>query len=208
MQAELVGISFAIEAGSRGVRPLGHDYLGAPEQLPRDEVIARLKPLLEDAALMKVGQNPKYDKNVLKSMASNWTASRSTRCSKATCSTASVASRHARSRRATSGLETISFEDVAGKGAKQVTFNSVPVERATEYAAEDADYCVAAARSAVAETRRRAALAVGVRRHRDAAARRVVANGAHRRDGRRRVAARAERRAGAAHRGACSRGVL
>ncbi len=67
MQAELVGISFAIEAGHAAYVPLGHDYLGAPEQLPRDEVIARLKPLLEDATLVKIGQNPKYDKNVLKS---------------------------------------------------------------------------------------------------------------------------------------------
>ena len=67
MQAELVGISFAVEAGHAAYVPLGHDYLGAPEQLPRDEVIARLKPLLEDATLVKVGQNPKYDKNVLKS---------------------------------------------------------------------------------------------------------------------------------------------
>ncbi len=141
MQAELVGISFAIEAGHAAYVPLGHDYLGAPQQLPRDEVIARLKPLLEDAALVKIGQNPKYDKNVLKSygveldgiafdtMLESYVLD-------------SVGSRHDMSDLAERhlGLKTISFEDVAGKGTKQATFNSVPVERATEYAAEDADY--------------------------------------------------------------------
>ncbi len=141
MLAELVGISFAVEAGHAAYVPLGHDYLGAPEQLPRDEVIARLKPLLEDATLVKVGQNPKYDKNVLKSygvelegigfdtMLESYVLD-------------SVGSRHDMSDLAERhlGLKTISFEDVAGKGAKQATFNSVPVERATEYAAEDADY--------------------------------------------------------------------
>ncbi len=141
MLAELVGISFAVESGHAAYVPLGHDYLGAPEQLPRDEVIARLKPLLEDATLVKVGQNPKYDKNVLKSygvelegiafdtMLESYVLD-------------SVGSRHDMSDLAERhlGLKTISFEEVAGKGAKQATFNSVPVERATEYAAEDADY--------------------------------------------------------------------
>ena len=141
MRAELVGIAFAIEAGHAAYVPLGHDYLGAPRQLPRDEVIARLKPLLEDAALVKIGQNPKYDKNVLKSygveldgiafdtMLESYVLD-------------SVGSRHDMSDLAERhlGLKTISFEDVAGKGVKQATFNSVPVDRATEYAAEDADY--------------------------------------------------------------------
>ncbi len=143
MQAELVGISFAIEAGHAAYVPLGHDYLGAPEQLPRDAVIAKLKPLLEDAALPKIGHNPKYDKNVLKSydvelngiafdtMLESYVLD-------------SVGSRHDMNDLAERhlGLKTISFEDVAGKGAKQSTFNSVPVERATEYAAEDADYAL------------------------------------------------------------------
>ena len=120
MQAELVGISFAVEAGHAAYVPVGHDYLGAPEQLPRDEVIARLKPLLEDATLMKIGQNPKYDKNVLKSygvelegiafdtMLESYVLD-------------SVGSRHDMSDLAERhlGLKTISFEDVAGKGAKQ-----------------------------------------------------------------------------------------
>jgi DNA polymerase-1 len=141
MRAELVGIAFATEAGHAAYVPLGHDYLGAPPQLPRDEVIARLKPLLEDAALVKIGQNPKYDKNVLKSygveldgiafdtMLESYVLD-------------SVGSRHDMSDLAERhlGLKTISFEDVAGKGVKQATFNSVPVDRAAEYAAEDADY--------------------------------------------------------------------
>ncbi len=141
MRAELVGISFAVEAGHAAYVPLGHDYLGAPEQLPRDEVVARLKPLLEDATLLKVGQNPKYDKNVLKSYGielegiafDTMLESYVLDSVGSSHDMRDLAERHL-------GLKTISFEDVAGKGAKQATFNSVPVERATEYAAEDADY--------------------------------------------------------------------
>ena len=140
MQAELVGVSFAIESGHAAYVPVGHDYPDAPAQLPRDEVIARLKPLLEDRALVKIGQNPKYDKNVLKSygveldgvafdtMLESYVLD-------------SVATRHNMDDLAERylGVKTIRFEDVAGKGAKQVTFNAVAVDRAAEYAAEDAD---------------------------------------------------------------------
>ena len=121
MQAELVGIAFATEAGHAAYVPLAHDYLGAPKQLPRDEVIARLKPLLEEAALIKIGQNPKYDKNVLKSygVELNGIAFDTMLESYVLDSVGSrhdlddLAERHL-------GLKTISFEDVAGKGAKQI----------------------------------------------------------------------------------------
>jgi DNA polymerase I len=140
MQAELVGVSFAIHSGHAAYVPVGHDYAGAPAQLPRDEVVARLKPLLEDPTLTKIGQNLKYDKNVLESygiklgglgfdtMLESYVLD-------------SVASRHNMDDLAQRylGLKTISFEDVAGKGAKQLTFNDVPVDQATQYAAEDAD---------------------------------------------------------------------
>ncbi len=140
MQAELVGVAFAIEVGHAAYVPVGHDYLDAPAQLPRDAVIARLKPLLEDPALIKIAQNPKYDMNVLDSygvaldgiafdtMLESYVLD-------------SVATRHDMTDLAERYLQlkTIQFEDVAGKGAKQLTFNCVHVDRATEYAAEDAD---------------------------------------------------------------------
>jgi DNA polymerase-1 len=143
MQAELVGISLAIEAGHAAYVPLGHDYLGAPQQLPRDAVIAKLKPLLEDATLPKIGHNPKYDKNVLKSYGVELNGIAFDTMLESYVLD-SVGSRHDMSDLAERhlGLKTISFEDVAGKGGKQSTFNSVPVERATEYAAEDADYAL------------------------------------------------------------------
>ena len=140
MQAELVGIAFTAESGSAAYVPVGHDYPDAPVQLPRDEVIARLKPLFEDAALTKIGHNPKYDKNVLENygVALNGITFDTMLESYVLDSVASrhdmadLAQRHL-------GLKLISFEDVAGKGAKQSTFNSVPIARAMEYAAEDAD---------------------------------------------------------------------
>jgi DNA polymerase I len=140
MQSQLVGISFATEPGRAAYIPVGHTYPDVPEQLPRDEVIARLKPLLEDTALIKIGQNPKFDKNVLKNydvdldgiafdtMLESYVLD-------------SVGSRHDMADLAQRhlGIKTSSFEDVAGKGAKQTTFDAVPIDRATQYAAEDAD---------------------------------------------------------------------
>jgi len=140
MQAELVGVSFAIESGHAAYVPVGHDYPAAPVQLPRDEVIARLKPLLEDRALVKIGQNPKYDQNVLKSYGVDL-AGVAFDTMLESYVLDSVATRHNMDDLAERylGIKTIRFEDVAGKGAKQVTFNAVAVDRATEYAAEDAD---------------------------------------------------------------------
>ena len=140
MQAQIVGVSFAIEAGSAAYVPLAHDYPGAPDQLNRDEVLALLKPLLEDESLPKLGQNLKYDANVLAnygiqlrgiaydSMLESYVLD-------------STASRHDMDSLALKylGHKAISFEDVAGKGAKQLTFNQVAVEQAAPYAAEDAD---------------------------------------------------------------------
>lgn len=140
MEARLVGFSFSVQVGEAAYVPFGHDYLGAPAQLPKDEVLAIFKPLLEDPARLKVGQNLKYDKNVLanydinlqgiaydtmlESYVLNSTASRH--------DMDSLAARHLQ-------RETLSFEHVAGKGAKQLTFNAIPIEDAAHYAAEDAD---------------------------------------------------------------------
>ena len=140
MQAEVVGLSFCIEAGKAAYLPLAHDYAGAPDQLDRAQTLARLKPLLEDTKRKKVGHHLKYDAHVLKccgielagirydSMLESYVLnSTATRHDMDSCAKLYL------------GIDTIKYEDVAGKGAKQLTFNQVPVERAVEYAAEDAD---------------------------------------------------------------------
>jgi DNA polymerase I len=140
MEARIVGVSFAVEAGTAAYVPLAHDYLGAPAQLDRDEVLARIKPLLEDPAQFKVGQNLKYDASVL--------ANHDIRLRGIAFDTMlesyvldSTASRHDMDSLALKylGCSTIHFEDIAGKGAKQLTFNQIAVEEAGPYAAEDAD---------------------------------------------------------------------
>ncbi|WP_439825282.1 DNA polymerase I [Aeromonas caviae] len=140
MEARVVGVSFAIEPGKAAYVPFGHDYLGAPVQLTEAVVLGKLTPLLEDPTRLKVGQNLKYDRNVLlnhgielqgiaydtmlESYVLNSTASRH--------DMDSLARRYL-------NVETISFEDIAGKGVKQLTFNQIELELAAPYAAEDAD---------------------------------------------------------------------
>jgi len=140
IEAEIVGVSFAIETGSAAYVPLAHDYEDAPAQLDRTTVLEQLRPLLEDDNRKKVGQNLKYDANVLlnygiqlrgiafDTMLESYVFN-------------SIASRHDMDSLAKNylGVETIHYEDVAGKGAKQITFNQVPIEVASPYAAEDAD---------------------------------------------------------------------
>ncbi len=140
MQAELVGMSFAIAPGQAWYLPVGHDYLGAPEQLPLQQVLSALKPWLEDSQAAKVGQNLKYDKSVLArydielngiafdTMLESYTLN-------------SVAGRHDMDSLSERHLQhqPIAFEDIAGKGSKQLTFNQIELEKAAEYAAEDAD---------------------------------------------------------------------
>ncbi|MDH5445170.1 MAG: DNA polymerase I [Gammaproteobacteria bacterium] len=140
MQAEIVGLSFAVETGEAAYLPVAHDYMDAPVQLERDKVLAAFKPLLEDPKLNKVGQNLKYDMNVLAnydihmqgiafdSMLESYVLD-------------STATRHDMDTLALKylGHKTIHFEDIAGKGAKQLTFNQIDIEQAAPYAAEDAD---------------------------------------------------------------------
>lgn len=140
MQAELVGISVATAPGLAWYIPVGHDYIGAPEQLDRDLVLAAFKPWLEDESKAKVGQNLKYDMSILAryqielrgikfdTMLESYVLN-------------SVGSRHDMDSLALKylGHQTISFEELAGKGAKQLTFNQIELEKAAEYAAEDAD---------------------------------------------------------------------
>ena len=139
-QAEIVGVSFAIEPGEAAYVPLAHDYLGAPEQLDRDQTLAKLKPLLEDPSHHKVGQNLKYDKNVLANHGITLEGiAEDTMLESYVLN--SVASRHDMDSLARKylGLDTIKFETIAGKGAKQLTFNQIDLEQAAPYAAEDAD---------------------------------------------------------------------
>ncbi|MDX1559601.1 MAG: DNA polymerase I, partial [Marinobacter sp.] len=140
MDAEIVGVSFAIEPGEAAYVPLGHDYMGAPEQLDRDQVLNQLKPLLEDPGLAKVGQNLKYDKNVLANHGISLEGiAEDTMLESYVLN--SVATRHDMDSLAMYylGEKTISFESIAGKGAKQLTFNQIELEKAAPYAAEDAD---------------------------------------------------------------------
>jgi DNA polymerase I len=140
MSARLVGFSFAVAPDDAAYLPVGHDYPGAPPQLPLADVLAALKPILEDDGRSKVGQNLKYDKNVL---ARHGIELRGIRFDTMLESYVldSVATRHNMDDLAARYLDvqTIRFEDVAGKGARQLTFNQVPLAKASEYAAEDAD---------------------------------------------------------------------
>ena len=140
MQARLVGISLCLVAGKACYIPLAHSYLGAPQQLDRDQVLAVLKPLLEDDSIGKIGQNIKYDAHIfygegihLKGIAHD-TMLQSYVLN-------STASRHNMDALAHFylGRETIHFEDIAGKGAKQLTFDQIELDKASDYAAEDAD---------------------------------------------------------------------
>jgi len=140
MQAELVGLSFSIEPGKAAYVPLAHDYDGAPTQLDRDSVLAQLKPLLEDPKQLKVGQNLKYDANVLSHYGIKMQGIAFDTMIESYCFN-SVATRHNMDALAEKylGHKTVHFEDIAGKGAKQLTFNQIAIDKAGHYAAEDAD---------------------------------------------------------------------
>ena len=140
MVADLVGISIAVEAGQAAYIPFGHDYLGVPEQLSKDLVLAILKPLLEDVTIKKVGQNLKYDMSIFAQHGINLQGIEFDTMLESYVLD-SVATRHDMDSLAEKylGEQTIKFSDVAGKGAGQLTFNQVALEEAGPYAAEDAD---------------------------------------------------------------------
>jgi DNA polymerase I len=140
MRAEIVGVSLCIEPGVAAYIPLRHVYPGAPEQLDRARVLAALKPILEDPARGKVGHNLKYDAHVLANAGIELRGMRFDSMLESYVWN-SVATNHDMDSDAQRylGLTTITYQDVAGKGAKQISFDQVPVERASEYAAEDAD---------------------------------------------------------------------
>lgn len=140
MQAELVGLSFATATGKAWYLPVAHDYIGAPSQLDRAAVLAQLKPWLENPNKAKVGQNMKYDQSVLARYQIHLQGVRFDTMLESYVLN-STAGRHDMDSLALKylGHSTISFEDLAGKGTKQLTFNQIELEKAAEYAAEDAD---------------------------------------------------------------------
>ncbi|OJA05576.1 DNA polymerase I [Halomonas sp. QHL1] len=140
MDAEIVGVGLALEAGEAAYIPLAHDYLDAPQQLDRKTVLAALKPLLEDPKKTKIGQNLKYDISVLANYAIS-VAGPFADTMLASYVLNSTATRHDMDSLALKylGEKTISFEEIAGKGAKQLTFNQIALEQAAPYACEDVD---------------------------------------------------------------------
>ncbi len=140
MQARIVGVSFAVKTGEAAYLPLAHTGPDQPEQLDREATLQRLKPLLEDADQLKVGQNLKYDMSVLANDGITLRGVAHDTMLESYCLDA-TASRHDMNSLAGKYLnyEPISYEAVAGKGAKQITFDQVALEQAVDYAAEDAD---------------------------------------------------------------------
>ncbi|MFN3885115.1 MAG: DNA polymerase I, partial [Rhodocyclaceae bacterium] len=139
MQAKLVGLSFAIAPGQAAYLPLGHSYAGAPAQLPFDATLEKLRPWLESNRHKKLGQHLKYDRHVLANhglrlagIAEDTLLESYVLEAHESHELSALARRHC-------GLETISYDEVTGKGAARIPFSQVTIERATEYAAEDAD---------------------------------------------------------------------
>ncbi|KTT24840.1 DNA polymerase I [Pseudacidovorax intermedius] len=139
MKAEIVGISFSVTPGEAAYVPLAHDYPDAPEQLPRDEVLARMKPWLEDASCHKLGQHIKYDRHVFANhgievqgyVHDTMLQSYVLEVHKPH-GLASLAERH-------TGRSGIDYEDLCGKGAHQIPFSQVAIDKAAEYSCEDSD---------------------------------------------------------------------
>ncbi|QIR15970.1 DNA polymerase I [Shewanella aestuarii] len=140
MDAKLVGISFAVEAGKAAYLPLAHDYLDAPQQLDMTKALEKLRPILEGNKPEKVGQNLKYDISIFANVGITLQGVRFDTMLESYVFN-SVASRHDMDGLALKylGHKNISFEEIAGKGAKQLTFNQIELETAAPYAAEDAD---------------------------------------------------------------------
>ena len=139
MDANLVGVSFSVKAGEAAYVPVAHDYADAPEQLTREEVLADLKDLLESPKVKLVGQNLKYDAHVLQNY--DITVTGIEHDTMLESYVLNSTGRHGMDELATKylGETTVHYEDIAGKGKKQLTFNEIDLEQAGHYAAEDAD---------------------------------------------------------------------
>lgn len=144
MEAELVGISLCIQLGEAAYIPLAHDYLDAPEQLSREHVLQRLKPVLENETIRKLGQHNKYDKNVLANYGIQLKGLAFDTMLESYILNSTI-TRHDLDSLSEKYLahKTVSFEDIAGKGAKQLTFNQIEIDKASQYACEDAEVTLA-----------------------------------------------------------------
>lgn len=140
LSANIVGISFAVAPGEAAYLPVAHDYLDAPDQLDRATVLAQLKPLLEDESAWKVGQNLKYDRGVLKNYDIELAGIKFDTMLESYILN-SVVGKHDMDSLAARWLnhKTVTFQEIAGKGKNQLTFNQIALEQASHYAAEDAD---------------------------------------------------------------------
>ncbi|MCT2420168.1 DNA polymerase I [Pantoea sp. 22096] len=140
LSANIVGISFAVAPGEAAYLPVAHDYLDAPDQLDRAAVLAQLKPLLEDDSAWKVGQNLKYDRGVLKNYDIELAGIKFDTMLESYILN-SVVGKHDMDSLAARWLnhKTVTFQEIAGKGKNQLTFNQIALEQASHYAAEDAD---------------------------------------------------------------------
>jgi DNA polymerase I len=140
MRADIVGLSLSVQPGHACYIPLAHDYPGTPAQLPRDNVLAALKPILEDPKRPKVGQHAKYDMNILSRYGITVQGLKHDTMLESYVWNA-TATRHDMDSLARKylGYETVKYEEVAGKGAKQISFSQVDLDTACRYAAEDAD---------------------------------------------------------------------
>ena len=139
LRANLVGISFAAESGRAAYLPLAHDYPGAPAQLPREEALDLLRPLLEDAQVRKIGQHGKYDLHVFRRLGIEVRGYADDTMLESFVLNSSQRHDMDSLARRVLGYETVPYEAVAGKGARQIPFSAVSIEDATRYAAEDAD---------------------------------------------------------------------
>ena len=140
MRADIVGLSLSVQPGHACYIPLAHDYPGAPAQLPRDKVLAALKPIFEDTRRPKVGQHAKYDMNILSHYGITVQGLKHDTMLESYVWNA-TATRHDMDSLAKKylGYDTVKYEEVAGKGAKQISFSQVDLDTACRYAAEDAD---------------------------------------------------------------------
>ncbi len=140
LSASIVGIAFAVAPGEAAYLPVAHDYLDAPEQLDRTDVLEQLRPLLEDESAAKVGQNLKYDRGVLKNYGIELRGIRFDTMLESYCLN-SVGGKHDMDSLSARWLnhKTVTFTEIAGKGKNQLTFNQIALEQAAHYAAEDAD---------------------------------------------------------------------
>ncbi len=146
LEANLVGLSFCIEPGRACYIPLAHDYPGAPAQLPMRKVIDALRPLLEDPAKAKIGQHGKYDLHVLRRHGINVQGYADDTMLQSFVLDSSQRHDMDSMAKRLLGIETLTYADVAGKGAKQIPFAAVAIDDATRYAAEDADVTLRLAR--------------------------------------------------------------